>query len=36
MKKKFLIIALLLAVVGFSSTGCYCVRCHPYYHHYYR
>jgi hypothetical protein len=33
MKKKFLIVALLLATVGFCSTGCYCVRCHPGYHH---
>ena len=36
MKKKLFIVALLLATVGFCSTGCYCVRCHPYHHGWYR
>jgi hypothetical protein len=35
MKKKYLVIALLLAVVTFSMSGCYCERYHPHYYHRY-
>ena len=36
MKKKYLLIALTVLMVGFTLSGCYCERYHHHYYEHYR